>query len=33
MKGKKMVINIKNHNKKNVQTMVLKNILYIAETK
>jgi hypothetical protein len=33
LKGKKMAINIKNLNKKNVQIMVLKNILYIAETK
>jgi len=33
LEGKKMAINIKNHNKKNVQIRVLKNILYIAETK
>jgi len=33
LKGKKMAIENKNHNKKNVQRLVLDKILYIAETK
>jgi len=33
LNSKKMAIKIKNNNKKNVQTMILEKILYIAEVK